>query len=723
MAKKTRKAGKKGGHTAVPTREEILSYIQENPDQAGKRDIARAFGLRSADKPAFEAILKELRREGLFGRRRGGAALPQVTVIEIHALDEDGELLARPASWSGKGPPPLIRLAEPRQRGKGRRSPALGVGDRVLARLKRQGDHWRAESIHRLGSQQGRVLGIFTRSRGEGRIKPIRRGRARELAVDDRDTAGAEPGDLVSAEMLARGSGRFGPRHAKIIERHCRTDEPGAISLMAIHSNQLRHEFGGQVLDEAARASALTQLGKREDLRDLPLITIDPADARDHDDAVWAQADPENPKGWHIIVAIADVAHYVTPESALDEEARERGNSVYFPDRVVPMLPEQLSAGLCSLQPGEDRPCLAAHIWLDGEGKKHRHEFRHAMMRSAAGISYTQAQAAFDGNSSLAGDATSIRDSIIVPLYQAWRALAAARKKRQPLDLEVPERRVQLDKDGKVTGVAFRDRLDSHRLVEDFMIEANVAAAEALEAKGAPCMYRVHESPPADKLDALRDFLRGIGLKLAKGQVLKPSDFNQLLAQVAETPEARAVNEMVLRSQSQAFYSRRSAGHFGLNLRRYGHFTSPIRRYADVLVHRALITALDLGENGLGDADTARFEETAAHISETERRAMAAERDANDRYLASFLAAKRGAEFEGRISGVTRFGLFVTLDDTGADGLIPMDRIGEDYYRLDAKHHRLLGKHSGEVFALGDPVTVRLTEADPMSGGIRLELL
>jgi ribonuclease R len=524
----------------------------------------------------------------------------------------------------------------------------------------------------------------------------------------------------VIAEPLAgRSSGL--PR-ARVIERLGSMSEPRAISLIAIHEHGIPTEFPREALNEAERAKPAAAKG-RTDLRDIPLVTIDPEDARDHDDAVWAgpDSDPANKGGHIVIVAIADVAHYVTSGSALDAEARKRGNSAYFPDRVVPMLPERLSADLCSLRQDEERPCLAVRMIFDAAGRKRRHEFLRAVMRSASRLTYAQAQRAFDGAPD--GDKREIAVSTLAPLWNAYRALAEARDRRAPLDLDLPERRVSLGADGRVSSIAFRERLESMRLIEEMMVQANVAAAETLEKARTPLIYRVHEQPSQEKLHAFADYLRTIGMSFAKGQVVKPATFNRILAGAKGGSYTDVLNDVVLRTQAQAVYAADNIGHFGLNLQRYAHFTSPIRRYADLVVHRALIRAMNFGADGLGDAEMERLAETAEHISMCERRAMAAERDSTDRYVAAFMEDRVGAVFSSRITGVTRFGLFVRLKETGADGLIPIRTIGSEYFRHDERRHALVGERTGTAYHLGDMVTVRLLEATPLTGGLRFELV
>jgi ribonuclease R len=551
------------------------------------------------------------------------------------------------------------------------------------------------------------------------RIVPVEKRARAEFLLPREARMGAESGELVWAEIQP---GRpLGLKSARVVERLGPTMGPKSISLITIHDHDIPHTFSDEALAQA-KAAGPALLKGRIDLRKIPLVTIDGEDARDFDDAVWAEPDPNagNRGGWHLLVAIADVAHYVRPGSPLDKAALDRGNSVYFPDRVVPMLPHELSNGWCSLVPAEDRPCIAAHLWIDANGALLRHSFERGMMRSAARLTYRQVQATREGIRDK--DTAKLADTVIAPLYGAFEALARARRARGVLELDMPERQVLIDGAGNVAGIRLRERLDSHKLIEEFMIAANVAAAEALEERKAPVLYRIHDQPTRDKLASLREFLETLGLKLARGQVVRPRDFNHILERVEGRPEARLVNEVVLRSQAQAVYDPVNIGHFGLALRRYCHFTSPIRRYADLLVHRSLITALRLGEDGLAGAG-ADLPRIAEHISGAERRAAAAERDAVDRFTAAYLAEQVGVVMPGRISGVTRFGLFVTLDESGADGLVPISTLPDDYYEHDEAGHRLVGRSSGLVYRLGDLVEARLLEANPLTGGIIFEIM
>ncbi len=706
----------------LPSKQELLDFIRESPVPVGKKEIARAFQIRGPERVALKALIKELQNDGQLERhgKRGltkAGGLAEVMVVEIAGRDPDGELLAKPAAWRREEAPPKIYMA-PERRGR----PALGPGERVLARLRRiEGAAYEGRTIRVLGGVPRRVLGIYERGERGGRLRPTDRRAKRDFALHGEDAGGAKPGELVLAELKPHHP-RLGLREVVVLERLGHLGDLRALSLISIHEHDLPTVFSPEALAEA-EAAGPARLGRREDLRDLPLVTIDGADARDFDDAVWAAPDddPKNRGGWQIVVAIADVAHYVRPDSALDRNAYERGNSVYFPDQVVPMLPEALSNGWCSLRPNEERPCLAARLWLDREGRIKRHRFLRGLMRSTARLTYEQVQAARDGRPE---DATkSLLDTVIGPLYGAFEALAAARERRGTLDLDLPERQVVIGTNGKVQGIVPRERLDSHRLIEEFMIAANVAAAETLEAGRQPCMYRVHDAPDPQKLEALREALSSFGFNLARGQVVKPRAFGQILRKVASTPFAAMISELILRSQSQAAYAPENIGHFGLALPRYAHFTSPIRRYSDLLVHRSLIAGLGLGRDGLPREAGAGFAEAGQHISATERRAQAAEREAVDRFTAAYLQDQIGQVARGRISGVTRFGLFLTLEDSGADGLVPISTLPEDYYDHDEAGHRLIGRRWGRAYCLGETVFARLTEANPITGGVVLNLV
>ena len=706
----------------IPSKDEILQWIADNPGQTAKRDIAKAFGIKGAERIELKRLLKELEGDGALERRRktyrDAADLPPVSVLIILPPDAGGDQFARALEWQGEGPEPRI-LFQPRKA-----DAPVAEGDRILARLnpvKGDGYQYEARLIRKIGTNPIRIVGIFRKGIEGGRIVAIDKGSDKEWLVAADATQGAKDGELVEAE-LAGPKARLGLPRARVIERLGDPSAPRAVSLIAIHQHGIPDQFPDSVMAEADRMQP-ADLGAREDLRAIPFLTIDPADARDRDDAVFAMPDDNlaNPDGHVIWVAIADVAHYVTPQSPLDREARHRGNSPYFPDRVVPMLPDRLSGDLCSLHEHVDRAVIAVRMVLDGQGNKLSHRFTRALIRSQGALAYEEVQSAHDG---APNERTApLLADVIEPLYAAYRALAKAREARQPLDLDLPERRIELTADGRVKAVAFKERLDAHRLIEEFMILANVAAAEELVRLRRPLLYRVHEEPSPEKIDALREVAEASGFTLAKGQALKTSSLNRLLQQSEGSEFDELMNITMLRSMTQAYYHPQNFGHFGLALKNYAHFTSPIRRYSDLLVHRALISGHKWGVDGLSPQDVEMLEETGQHISDTERRSMAAERDTTDRYLAAYLSDRVGAEFPGRISGVAKFGLFVKLDETGADGIIPIRTLGREFFHYDADSHTLMGADSGRLIRLGQRVTARLAEAVPVTGGLMLELL
>jgi len=696
----------------------VLELLASNPS-ANKRDLAKLLGLKGSDRIILKRVLRELEQDGAIdGNKKRGLTkrgeLPEITVIEVAGIDNDGEALARPLQWDSNVPPPTIYLMPPKEGG----APAPGA--RLLARLEKRGEHYEARIIRKLESEApSRLLGVLREHPKGFRLEPVDKKARTEYALEKADLGGAKNNELVAAEPVP---GRIaGFSRVRVVERIGSMDSPRTISLIAIHDHGIPTEFPATVLAQAKAAQPVDPRG-RTDLRAIPLVTIDPADARDHDDAVWAgpDDDPGNPGGHVCLVAIADVAHYVTPGSALDKEALKRGNSAYFPDRVVPMLPEELSADLCSLKEGLDRACLVVRMVFDAKGQKRSHTFMRGVMRSAARLTYQQAQAVFDGRPDAAMSETV--KHTLAQLWNAYKALTIARAHRDPLDLDLPERRIVLGADGHVASIAYRDRLESMKLIEEFMVLANVCAAESLEEKRTPLIYRVHDTPSKEKLHAFSDFLRTLNLNFARGQVIKPGIFNRILEQGKGKQQEAVLNDVVLRSQAQAIYDNANIGHFGLNLAKYAHFTSPIRRYADLIVHRALIKAFKFGDDGLSDGEAGKLKQTAEHITTTERRAMAAERDSTDRYVAAYMTDRIGAEFPARVSGVTRFGLFVRLAETGADGLIPVRSLGAEFFRHDEQAQALIGERSRQAYRMGDILQVTLEEAAPVTGGLRFAL-
>jgi ribonuclease R len=706
----------------MPTPQQVLDFIQSSDIPAGKREIAKAFGLKGQEKIKLKALLKDMAEEGLIDGKKSAfhrmGGVPKVTTLKIVAL-EDGELIAEPDNWDPEAPgnAPRLTIREPRPRPGVKRPPALKRGDRILARTEETEAGWIAHPMKKLPSRTEGLMGVVEIDKtGKAWLAPVDK-RVRQSAPIA-DVGEAEAGQLVIAERVGR-SDRAG---VKVVEVIGDPLAPRSFSMIAIAKHGIPHIFPEEVLEEAPRAAKLKLSEKtREDLRHLPIVAIDPADARDHDDAIWAE--PDGQGGFNALVAIADVSFYVRPGSALDREARKRGNSVYFPDRVVPMLPEVLSADVCSLKEGEDRAAMACHLHINGDGKVSSFRFTRAAVRIAHNIAYEDAQKAVDSGNP---------PEHLANLWDAWKALAAARHARDPLELELPERRVVLDAKGQIAEIAIRERLDAHRVVEDFMIAANVAAAKALEAKTAPVVYRVHEPPSREKLIALRDYLATMGKKLALGQVVTPGLFNRMLKDVTDETEKALVMEAVLRSQTQAYYGPANAGHFGLSLGSYAHFTSPIRRYSDLLVHRALVDAYKLEQpappgslpptSGLSDRDRASLQQVSDAISQTERRAMEAERDTIDRYVAAWLSARVGEVFDTRITGVQGFGFFATIVGLGGDGLVPISTLGGEYFRHDEAAQALVGTDSGTAYASGDRLKLKLAEANPLTGALKFVL-
>jgi len=712
---------------SLPSRQQILDFITSSGQPAGKREIARAFGLHGHDKIMLKSLLKDMADEGLIDSAPGRAfhktgGVPKVTVLRIVEV-ADGAV-AVPDNWQGEGPPPRLRVL---QQGRGS---ALALNDRILARTEERGQGHVAHLMKKLQRSADLILGVVhAEDAGKLWLKPVDKRERRELPLGE--LGAAEVGDLV----LAEPSGRPPRVSARVDAVLGDPFAPRSFSLIAIHKHGLAHEFGEETVAEARKVATLPMGEDREDLRHLPIVAIDPADARDHDDAIWASA--REGGGWNAIVAIADVSFYVRPGSQLDREARRRGNSVYFPDRVVPMLPHELSSDICSLKEGVDRAALVCHLEVGPDGALKQWRFSRAVIRVAANIAYEDAQAAIDAageprtevSSSpcampeVAGPvAADLVEQALRPLWACWRALLAARERREPLELDLPERQVVLDEKGRIASVAARERLDAHRLVEDYMIAANVAAAKALEAKKAPVMYRVHETPSREKLTALKDYLKTLDVEFALGQVIRPATFNRVIERIGDSDARPEIMEQLLRTQMQARYAPDNLGHFGLALGSYAHFTSPIRRYADLLVHRSLVRAYNLGDGALPPEDVDRFVEIGEQISMLERRAMEAERETIDRYVAAYLSDHVGQLLNCRITGVQPFGFFATVEGLGGDGLMLAAELGQEYFRYQEDARQLVGEESGETYRVGQRLQLRLSDANPVSGALKFEL-
>ena len=714
-------------HSVRPGRQDILDFIAQNPGKTGKREIAKAFNVKGSDRIYLKQLLREMTAEGLIeGNRSDGVrkagTLPAVGVVEITARDEEGALHGKIILRGElQNTPDIIIFSK-------RKQPVMG--DQILARLNETSPGvYRADTIKvitRAGSEK--VIGIL-----KGSLEPDKKGkisayieqierRARHIF----NISGTLPdncaeGDIVVAEKISavRSAQRHHPQQVKVTERVGSPEAPDAFSLIAIAEQSIPIEFPDAVIQQSEALKQFSMEG-RQDLRELPLITIDPADARDHDDAVYACPDdnPDNEGGYLVWVGIADVATYVPAETPLDKEALKRGNSVYLPDRVVPMLPEKISNNLCSLRPDEERPCLVVKMTIDKNGNRKTHKFSRAIMKSAARLSYQQAQTGFDDQPDEA--AAPVYETVLKPLWAAYQLMTKAREKRAPLDLDIPERKIIMN-NGRIEDIFTPQRLEAMRLIEEMMVSANVCAAETLEKHKTPLIYRVHNIPSEEKVYALAGFVKPLGVVIDLGQPMIPRLFNRLLEGARETEYGFMVQEAVLRTQSQAVYDPENIGHFGLNLSRYAHFTSPIRRYADLIVHRALIRALKFGSDGLPDSQIENLDETAAHISSTERRAMLAERSAKERYLSAFMSTRIGNEFAGHITGVTKSGLFIRLDDTGAEGFSPMSYLGRERFFANEDGMSLTGGTTGKTYRIGQTIAVRLLETNPIAGGMLME--
>ncbi|MEQ1539743.1 MAG: VacB/RNase II family 3'-5' exoribonuclease [Sphingorhabdus sp.] len=725
----------------LPTRKQILGFIEQSKEPAGKREIARAFGLKGSEKIALKALLRDMTDEGLVDLAPGRAfnkmgGIPKVTVLKIVEVNGN-TLIAVPELWAAEGIPlPKLRVIERGRKG------ALGLGDRILARTEEAGNSYVAHPMKKLPKVSEQILGVVEDG-GNNRFWLKSTDKKMRFDTPLSELGEAKAGDLVLAEL----GGRVGQKKARVTQVLGDPFAPRSFSLIAIHKFGIPFEMPQDAEDEAARVSKLPVTPEyREDLRHLPIVAIDPRDARDFDDAVWATPDddPKNPNGYKALVVIADVSYYVRPSSALDREASKRGNSVYFPDLVVPMLPHALSSDKCSLRAGEDRAVLACHLVIDKSGNVTSWRFARAIARISANIPYEDAQAFIDSIQMVHAESAETAEKNplrtlrtlrepLENLWACWALLKKARDRRAPLALDMPERRITLDEQGKVTGVAVREHLDAHQVIEDFMIAANVAAAKSLEEKKSALIYRVHETPSREKLVALKDYLKTFDIEFALGQVVRPATFNAILAKIEDEELRPQIMESVLRSQTQAFYTPQNMGHFGLALGSYAHFTSPIRRYADLIVHRALVASHGLEmpapkdndikpTTGLTTRDFERLDVSSEMISKAERRAMEAERETVDRYVAAFLSSVVGEVVETRITGVQNFGFFATVESIGGDGLVPVSTLGAERFHYDEASQTLMGEDSGETYRRGMRLKLRLAEANPVSGALRFEL-
>ncbi|NIR60143.1 MAG: ribonuclease R [Gammaproteobacteria bacterium] len=689
----------------MPSREYIREHLAERGAPLTREALTEALGLTDAEEiEALRRRLNAMVRDGeLVQNRRGEYGL----VGKMNLVR--GRVTAHPDGFGflipDDGTPDLF--LSPRE------MRTLLHGDRAVGRVVGVDRRGRREGavVEVLERANRQVVGRYFEEAGIGFVVPDNRRLHQDIVVPPDGRGDARAGQIVVVDIVEQPSPHSQPvgRVAEVLGDHM---APGMEVDVAIRAHGLPATwpqgveaeaagFGEQVPEDAKKG--------RTDLRRFPLVTIDGADAKDFDDAVYAEP---KAKGWRVIVAIADVSSYVSPGTALDREARERGNSVYFPDRVIPMLPEALSNGLCSLNPRVDRLCMVADMYVGGDGRLKRSQFYEAVMRSAARLTYGEVAAMLvDRDPALRERYASVLP-YLKELHRLYKALRARRDERGAIDFETTETRIHFDDNGKIDEIVPVERNDAHRLIEECMVTANVAAARFLIKQKMPTLFRVHEGPDSDKLEDLRTFLGALGLKLGGGEDPGPKDYERVLRQVRKRPDRHMIETVMLRSLSQAVYSPENVGHFGLACEAYTHFTSPIRRYPDLLVHRAIRHAL-AGRRPedfrYGHEDLKQLGE---HCSSTDRRAEEATRDAEDWLKCEYMMDRVGEEFDGYITGVTSFGIFVELKDIYATGLVHVTNLRNDYYHFDPVHHRLTGENTGTVYRLADPVRVKVVRVD-----------
>jgi ribonuclease R len=702
--------------TKFPTSDEILEYILAQGGYVARREIAKAFLIKGEDRRVLKDLLKQMVAAGTLeakGKTYQAPELNTFTIVEFLAANEDGDLLGCIIEEEHERFKTSVILEFPTVEATKRLEP----GQKFMAKLRFAGPHLYALCLRRVQDTARALAGILRKDRQHFLLEPLDRKDRNLYAVDAASVKNLQAGvgDFITARF---DQSKDRSKIVLLEEVVTKAEELTThLSRLAIHRFDLPQHFSQDALQEAEKAQLPKDLEGRVDLRALPLVTIDDIDARDHDDAVYAELDqdPQNKGGWRLLVAIADVSHFVKPGNTLDHEARQRGNSVYFPDQVVPMLPERLSNNLCSLRPEEDRPCLAVWMRITKKGKLLSKQFMRALMRSHAKLTYVDVQAFKDKKTHTIPP--TLDTQVITDLYKAYAILKKGREARGTLDLDLTEQKIILNDDGSVKHILPRKRLDSHQLIEEFMILANVAAAEFISDKNLPCLFRVHDNPKAEKVEELRLYLENNGLSFEKAGALQPVHFTRVLKKVQDLPIAPAINELVLRTQAQANYSPDNIGHFGLNLPRYAHFTSPIRRYADLTIHRALISLLEK-QKGLYPYNFEELLKIGQDISDLERRAAKAERETVDRYIALYLENRTGEMLPARISGMTDFAVFLTLEETGSDGILPLRNLTGDYFVFDPKAHAVIGRRTKQRFTLGDPILVCLETANPVSGSL-----
>jgi len=685
----------------IPSREYILQILQELGGPMNFRQLSEALQLEEEERlEALRRRLNAMERDGQLVRNRRGGYFP-VNRRDLVA----GRVIAHPDGFGFLKPDEESDdlFLSPRE------MRSLWHDDRAVVRVSGIDRRGRREGalVEVIERNTHQIVGRLFRETGVAFVVSDNKRQLHEVMIPDADLGSAGHGQMVVAEIVEQPSGYVRPvgRIVEVLGEHM---APGMEIDVAIRAYELPDTWPEAVLEEIAglgtEVEASAKAG-RVDLRRLPLVTIDGEDARDFDDAVYCE---RTPKGWRLLVSIADVSAYVRPGTALDGEARNRGNSVYFPDRVIPMLPEALSNGLCSLNPQVDRLCMTCELYLNQEGSVLRSRFFEAVMRSHARLTYTRVAAMLTG-----GDqGLRKKHAALIPhlehLHALYKVLLGAREQRGAIDFESTETRILFNAERKVERIVPVQRNDAHRLIEECMLAANVAAARRLLRKRQPALYRVHEGPPKEKLAELRTFLGELGLRLGGGEEPGARDYAQLLAGVKGRPDAHLIQTVMLRSLSQALYSADNLGHFGLSYDAYTHFTSPIRRYPDLVVHRALKHLVAGGKPQDFDYGVAQLQSLGEHCSFTERRADDVTRDVVSWLKCEYMVGREGQDFDGIISGVTSFGLFVELQGIYIDGLLHITSLERDFFHFDPVHHRLTGQRTGLTYRLGDPIRVRL---------------
>ena len=700
----------------APERQEIIAVLEDHGRPLKRRDLVERLNVVSDDsREILRRRLRAMVRDGqLVKNRRGAYGLP--AKMDLVA----GRISAHPDGYGFVMPDDgeSDLYLSPRQ------MRSVLHGDRVLASVIGIDRRGRKEGAVReiLERAHVKVVGHFVEESGIALVVPDDARINQDVLIPLPDTAGARPGQVVVAEIVEQPRDHK-PPVGRIIEILGKSGAPGMATEIAIRNFDLPREWPEGVEEEAEAfgdeiAEDMTK--GRRDLRELPLVTIDGADARDFDDAVYAQ---RRKNGWRLVVAIADVSSYVKPGNPLDVEAERRATSVYFPGRVIPMLPEALSNGLCSLKPEEDRLCLVCDMSINQAGKVVRARFDSAVMRSHARLTYDEVwDWIVSGKDEIRPGKAEVSASL-KDLYGLYRALRKARTKRGAIDFESTEVQFSFDERGSVADISPYERNDAHKLIEECMVTANVEAALFLLRNKIPAPFRSHDPPPAEKLESLEAFLRGLGIKVPWRGQPTPRDFETVVQQIKGRDDRPLIMAVLLRAQSMASYQAHNTGHFGLALAAYAHFTSPIRRYPDLLVHRAIYHLLSRKPVGQYPLNAGRMEKLSEQCSHRSRRAEEAERDVNDRLKAYFMEQHIGDQFKGQVTGVTSFGLFVELERNHVSGLVHITSLPNDYYHFDPVVHRLVGDRTGKVFQLAQKVNVKVVAVNVDDRKIDFEMV